>query len=141
MSFHVNSISVITPQCKEFALDVMQRSAPSRAGEILFAGVYNCRKISGSASWSQHSYGNAVDMFAHEADLERIADNAVRQATEKTWANRGDEQPVHYVIWREGENGIWSPERGWHNYSGYHPPTHVHVDFLPERNGRPSCAS
>ncbi len=147
MSFAVNSISTITPQCRAFVLPigdvrggVMQRSAPSRNGKILFAGVFNCRHISGSSSWSQHAFGNAVDLFAHEADLQAIAENVVRQATADTRANQGNHQPCHYVIWKEGAGGIWSPDRGWHTYTGFHPPTHVHVDFLPEREGTPPCA-
>lgn len=141
MTFPVNSTSVITPACKTFITDVYQRSSPSRRGLVLFAGVYNCRKISGSSSWSQHSWGNAADIFAHEADLEAIAHNVVLQRQQDTYANQGRRQPVHYVIWREGPGGIWSPTQGWHDYSGYHPPTHVHVDFDPFQTGTPPCAT
>jgi hypothetical protein len=140
MPFRVNSTSVITQPCHEWAFDVAQRSSPSRHGKILFAGVYNCRHISGSGSWSQHAWGNAIDEFAHAADLQAIAENAVLQATKKTFANRGKLVPIHYVIWQDGPRGIWSPDKGWHAYSGYHPPTHVHIDFLPEREGTPPCA-
>ena len=140
MTFPVNSVSAISKPCHEWAFDVAQRSWPSRHGLISFAGVFNCRHIAGSNSWSQHAFGNAIDEFADESNLEAIAHNAVLQATEKTFANRGVKQPVHYVIWKDGAGGIWSPDRGWHSYDGFHPPTHVHVDFLPEFEGTPPCA-
>jgi len=140
VTFKVNSTSTITRECHEFAFDVMQRSSPSRNGKILYAGVYNSRHIAGQSSWSQHAFGNAIDLFGHEADLDEIAHNVVLQRNESTYANRGDRQPVHYVIWKEGKGGIWSPTKGWHEYVGYHPPTHVHVDFDPLRTGRPPCA-
>lgn len=140
MNVPVNSTSVITSQCHHWAFDTMQRSHPARNGLVHFAGVFSCRRIANSSSWSQHAFGNAIDHFANEADLETIAMNFEIQATRKTFANRKVEAPIHYIIWKEGKGGIWSPDRGWHDYSGFHPATHVHVDFLPEREGTPSCA-
>ncbi len=137
-SFPVNSISIITLPCRRFSLDVMQRSGVAQKGLILFGGVYNCRKIAGSNSWSEHSFGNAVDLFCHEADMQQIGDAVVRQTTKTTKANGGMLVPVHYVIIT---GSVWTADRGWHPYTGYHPPTHVHVDFDPLHTGQtPACA-
>lgn len=137
--FPVNSTSVITPPCKRYALSVAQHSAVAKF--IQYAGVFNCRKIHGSDSWSQHAYGNAVDLFADASRLRRIANNIVAQATRTTWANKGKLVPVAHVIWATGEGGIWTPDRGWHSYDGYHPATHVHADFYPQGTGTPACAA
>lgn len=137
MSFPVRSTSTITPECAHFAFVVEQRSWPSRRRLIAAGGVFNCRHIVGSTSWSQHAWGNAIDLFAAFNKLDLIAENVVRQATRKTFANRGRLVPVHYII---VHHRVWTKERGWHPFTGTPHDTHVHVDFLPEREGRPPCA-
>ena len=134
MAFAVNSTSVQTDACKKF-VDVMKKS---NVGELITsAGVFNCKQIAGSTTFSQHSWGNAVDLMASGDDLERIAHNAVRQGTEKTKSNEGDLLPVDRVIFKER---IWRPNEGWSAYTGEPHTNHVHIDFRPAKTGRPPCA-
>ena len=90
-----------------------------------FAGAYVCKSIAGSGGTpSQHSYGNAVDIFFDTfQDQERVAAWAVAHA---------DEFSLEHVI--SGDR-IWTRGVGWHAYTGdYH--AHLHVDFNPQFSGR-----
>lgn len=141
MTFPLQSTSTTTPELRR-GMRVMQRTKVARL--IAYAGVFNCRRIAGSSSWSQHAWGNAGDLFpkppSADDDKQRdaIAHNVVRQATERTIANRGRRIAVAHVIDHDARR-IWEPGRGWHTYTG---PTgdHVHVDFAPNRTGTPPCA-
>lgn len=53
--------SPITLSC-EFARKVGEWTKNIGAKHITHAGGYNCRKIAGSMFYSQHSYGNAIDV-------------------------------------------------------------------------------
>ena len=64
MTFPINSTSVMTPAC-ERVCRVMQRVA--REGLISYGGVFSCRKIAGTNYWSQHAWGNALDLFPKTA--------------------------------------------------------------------------
>ena len=55
--------SPITLSCK-FARKVGEWAQDMGAQRIDHVGGYNCRKIAGSIFWSQHSYGNAIDVTA-----------------------------------------------------------------------------
>lgn len=142
MSFPVNSTSTITKPCRRFALRVIQRSKVAHL--ISHGGVYNCRKSSASSEvWSEHSWGNAVDLFPSpggDQDKKRaaIAHNAVLQATRRTIANRGRKVHIAHVIDHDARR-IWSYGIGWHYYGGSLG-NHVHVDFLPYKTGIPPCA-
>ncbi len=139
--FPVYSTSVITPAIRRVNRVLMRTRA---ARFVDHAGVYNCRRIAGSTTWSQHAWGNASDIFpradgalAAEA-CERIARTVVRNATRRTVANRGRRLRVAEVI--DHANGrIWTPSRGWHAYGGNRGP-HVHVSGAPLRTGTPPCA-
>ena len=135
MTFPVSSTSVQTAACARF-VRVMQRSNAEPL--IEHGGVYNCRTVAGSSTYSQHAWGNAIDLFAKQSkDLLAIADNAVLQATKRTKANRGRKLPVHRII---VQDKTWVKGAGWFGYGGvYH--THVHVDFEPNRYGVPPCAT
>lgn len=135
MSFQVNSVSTITAPCRRFALRVMQRSRVE--GSISYAGVFACRPIAGSSTWSQHSWGNAIDMFAAPEHLAVIAGNVVLQGTKRTKANHGRKIPLAHVIYKDR---IWTPGIGWHDFTGTYHGNHVHVDFLPYKTGKPPCA-
>ena len=97
----------------------LQRQFPE-----LVAGVWNCRKISGSSSWSQHSWGGAGDLThrdwgystnpAHQAYLDEVA----------AWLQ------LHRT-----ELSIWSYL--WRVASHY---DHIHVDFEPRGASTPPCA-
>lgn len=58
-----NFSSPITLSC-EFARKIGEWAADIDARHITHVGGYNCRKIAGSMFWSQHSYGNAIDVTA-----------------------------------------------------------------------------
>jgi hypothetical protein len=139
--FPIYSTSVQTPAIAR-VIRVMLRTKAARF--INHAGVYNCRRISGSTVWSQHAWGNAVDLFpkggSENADeaCERIARAVVRQATQRTVANRGRTLAVAEVIDHQAGR-IWTPSRGWREYGGTRHP-HVHVSGAPLRTGTPPCA-
>jgi hypothetical protein len=64
VTFPINSTSVMTPAC-ERVCRVMQRVA--REGLISYGGVFSCRKIAGTNYWSQHAWGNALDLFPKDS--------------------------------------------------------------------------
>ena len=75
-----------------------------------------CRKIAGSDRWSQHAYGNALDMYGTHAELEDLyqALQLIPTATEICYHHRG---------------GCTTPHTD-----------HLHVDALPRMRGTPACA-
>jgi len=147
MSFPVNSTSVQTAPCSRVAT-VMGRTkvGDGKTRIIAYAGCYVCKQISGSSSWSQHSWGNALDLFpvggkplaVIQAELRDIANAVVYQATHKTKANRFRKLDVAEVIDHDGRR-IWTPSQGWHSYGGT-AGAHVHVSAAPLKTGTPACA-
>jgi len=147
MTFPVNSTSVQTPPCSRVAA-VMGRTrvGSGKTRIISYAGCYVCKKISGSSSWSQHSWGNALDLFPVggkplaiiQAELRDIANAVVYQATHKTKANRFRKLEVAEVIDHDGRR-IWTPSQGWHDYGGT-TGAHIHVSAAPLKTGQPACA-
>jgi hypothetical protein len=140
--FPVYSTSVQTAAIKRLNR-VMQRAKVSP--KIDHAGVYNCRRINGSSSWSQHSFGNASDLFpkgstylAKKENCKRIAGAVVYQATHRTKANRFRKLKVSEVIDHENRR-MWTPLSGWRPYSGS-TGLHVHVSGAPKKYGTPGCA-
>lgn len=91
--------------------------------EPRFAGAYVCKNVSGTTTKSQHSYGNAVDIFFDTlAHQEEVARWAVAHA---------DELHLQTVI--SGDR-IWTRGEGWRDYGGdFH--SHLHVDFAPSQSG------
>lgn len=90
-----------------------------------FAGSYVCKDIAGSSTPSQHSYGNAVDIFfdsmTHQVDVFKAVE-------------RGD-APVAVAHAISGSR-IWEPGSGEQSYGGdYH--SHLHTDYIPQYSG--SC--
>lgn len=103
-----------------------------RFPRVVRTGVYNCRRIAGSSSWSQHAWGNAIDVFGPRFTLGRLARWAARRRVARRLG-------VQTVIWQDR---VWSAEtRSWSHYSGIPHVTHVHVDFAPRRYGTPPCAA
>lgn len=88
-----------------------------------FAGAYVCKKIVGSTQLSQHSHGNAVDVFVDTLDhQDRVADEAVVMR---------DQLSLGHLI---SKQRIWTPSQGWHQHLGeFH--GHLHGDFLPQFTG------
>lgn len=141
MSFPVNSTSVGTASIERFER-VMQRTKVGD-GTISYAGRYICKRISGSVSYSQHSWGNADDLFptlgGTQFKLRRIANAVVYQATHRTIANRWRKLEVAEVIDHDAGR-IWTPSQGWHPYGGT-TGAHIHVSAGPLMTGIPACAS
>lgn len=148
MSFPVNSTSIETDAIKR-VVRVLERAKVSRL--IASGGVYNCRTVSGSSTYSQHAWGNAIDLFPRsgavtkeefkgdvDKELRAIANAVVWQATHKTTANRGRKIPASQVI-DHNNRRIWTPADGWHLYTGT-TGAHVHVSGSPLRSGTPPCA-
>ena len=138
--FPVYSTSVITPPIERF-VRILGRAQVEPF--IHHAGVYNCRKIYGSTTWSQHAWGNSVDLFPNPEDnygeaCNRMAEAAVTQATKRTLANRGRKAELAEVIDHQNMQ-MWTPSSGWRDYGGTHG-AHVHVTGSPKRTGEPPCA-
>lgn len=98
-----------------------------RAYDPRYAGAYVCKRIAGSTTLSQHSYGNAVDFFFDSlTDQERVFEAVVRGDFTRVTGVR-----VAHAISRDR---IWNPDTGMQHYGGdYH--SHLHVDFLPQFSG------
>ena len=141
MSFPVFSTSVETDAIKRI-VRVVQRTKVAK--RIAQGQVFSCRKIAGSSTWSQHAWGNAVDLFpkgdieAHAAIRKAIANTVVWQATHRTVANRMQRLDVAEVINHDART-IWTPSGGWRTYSGS-TGDHVHVSGSPLKSGTPPCA-
>lgn len=97
-------------------------------------GIYNRRRIADSTSWSQHSWGNAVDITsppwmlkpplyssASEASQAKYADHMAYLDAVRRWITdvAGHVLP-RYVAWRR--------------YMHYN---HIHIDFHPKQTGIP----
>jgi len=136
MAFTVLSISTITAPVAR-AIKVAQRAKFSKY--IYQAGVYNCRKIDGTNTWSQHSWGNAVDLFTRSAlNNKRAANGIVYQTTHRTIANKFKKLDVYRVIDHENSRD-WVKGAGWTKYGGAKG-LHVHVEGDPVKTGTPPCA-
>jgi hypothetical protein len=147
LSFPVNSTSVQTAPCARVATVMGRTKVGSGDTRIIsYAGCYVCKQISGSSTWSQHSWGNALDLFPKpsrqqatvERELRAIADAVVYQATHLTKANRGRKLAVAEVIDHDAGR-IWTPSQGWHSYGGT-TGVHIHVSAAPLKTGIPPCA-
>lgn len=145
--FSINSTSVETAAIARVGR-VLRRAKVSRL--IASAGVFNCRTIAGTSTYSQHAWGNAIDLFPSSAgakvefqgnvnrELRAIADAVVMHTTKRTLANLGRKLAVSQVI-DHNNRRIWTPSEGWHTYTGALG-THVHVSGAPLRSGTPACA-
>jgi hypothetical protein len=91
-----------------------------------FAGSYVCKTIIGSGGQrSQHSYGNADDVFFGSLAQQDVVFMDIVHG----------KCPVR-VAHAISRNRIWEPGSGIHAYGGvYH--GHLHADFLPQYSG--SC--
>lgn len=94
-----------------YTSDVLSRFSGTSNG-----GVQECRKIANSNTWSQHAWGNAVDvMVPNLATGDRVY--------AWTLANKS-RYGLGSVLWRVKDH-----------YD------HVHVEGLPKQTGTPPCAS
>lgn len=92
---------------------------------------FSCRRVAGTWTWSQHAWGNALDIFASRDTMYAIS---------RFLARRSPRLPVQQVIYARQ---VWtSSSPYWHYYGGSNPHyDHVHVTGLPYRMGTPPCAS
>ena len=77
-------------------------------------GIYNCRKIAGSSSWSQHSWSNALDIGVPNRDY----GNQVNRWLEQ----RKGRLNIEHKLW-------WVAD----HYD------HIHMDWFPNHTGVPPC--
>lgn len=88
-------------------------------------GIYNCKKIQGSDSWSQHSWANALDIGGNEAYLNEIAADLLGQA-------RSKKLPIAQILWQK-ENILTGG-------SVYDHEDHIHISASPMFTGTPPCS-
>lgn len=97
--------------------------------EVLHIGTFNCRKIAGSNRLSQHSFGNAIDIWGFEDN--NGADYILERDWEHNTANpQGAKAKLLYEIGQEMYarkifNIVLTP-----NYNSAHD-NHFHVDLTP----------
>ena len=96
-------------------------------------GIFNCRPIAGSSSWSQHAWGNAED-FSHDG---------VAAAEAERWFNANRTKlPIAELI---GRGKIWTKARASEGFralssSANQHHDHWHVSAEPLGSGTPPCA-
>ena len=89
-----------------------------------FAGSYVCKTIIGSGGVrSQHSYGNAVDIF--------FSSIAQQESVFRDVTNGKAPVRVAHAI---SLSRIWEPGVGIHTYTGERH-YHLHTDYLPQYSG------
>lgn len=145
MALSLVSTSRITTRCKRFCT-VMGRTLV--AGKITEGQVFACKDNGpGFSGWSQHAYGNAVDLMCAYGDVSLVAAVAIKQATKRTLVNGFRKVPAHVIIFHQS---CWTSEQPYiHPYTGLAHDNHVHVDFKSEAPhpvvgsymvGTPRCA-
>lgn len=110
-----------TPNAQHIQDDLLARFPQLRAG------AWDCRRIAGSLTWSQHAYtevrpgadyeGNAVDVFGPVS----ILDQAVE------YLKAAYPTVIAHLLWRVKDHG---PQ---------YPPVHFHFDTWPQGTGTPPC--
>jgi len=66
----------------------------------------NCRKIAGSATWSQHAWANGADLFASKIVLNQVAEDLrrVEGVAHVLWQVAGHFDHVHFDTWPQGSS-------------------------------------
>lgn len=110
-----------TPAATQFEAVLSERFPGIRFGRV------NCRKISGSDWWSQHSWNNARDIYPPK-DIPYLTSNdgAYRAWLDEVWdfiEENYDELNIRVKLWQV---------RSHYN--------HIHVDFWPRGWATPPCA-
>jgi len=87
------------------------------------AGEWNCRKISGSSTWSQHSWGNALDLYHVGWKYEVSARNKAFLDPIHQWLKTyRHELSIRTLLWQTRDHF-----------------NHIHVDGWPKGYGNPPC--
>ena len=115
----------MTAPTREIA--AIKSAVEARFPSVVDGGIYNCRRIAGSSTWSQHAHANAWDIFgpgrsdgpADQALLDQVYAYLIRQ--------RGT-LPVGTVCWKHHGGCSAAAHQD-----------HIHVEG-PKRRGTPVCA-
>lgn len=107
------------------AIDIIVGTVTSKFGNIPIWGIYLCRHIANSSSWSQHAWANAVDFGGDTGRLNNAAYYLLDLA-------RKNYVPASQILWR-GRNLLSGS-----SISGHY--EHIHVSGEPLRTGTPPCA-
>lgn len=102
------------PYCTPAIADVWRAVWGEFGSRISSWGIFNCRKISGSTTYSQHAWANAWDIRGTTSTLEDVA---------RYLNNNKSRLGIANILWRVPNH-----------YD------HVHVDCHPTRTGVPPCA-
>lgn len=110
---------------------------------VTHVGIYVCKETVGTDLFSAHSFGDAGDfMLKEEAQgdwqREQIAQRMIRDATKRTWANRGVKTNLEFLVWGDKQ---WTREGGVRPYTGVFHGNHLHAgcSFSVE-SPKPLCA-
>ena len=93
--------------------------------DVTFLGAYVCKRILGTFTMSQHSYGNALDFG-------RSSMSQLVQLANFLYEKRDELDLQHIIV----DDRIWTRGVGWSHYGGARH-YHVHIDFTPQKSG--SC--
>ncbi len=87
-------------------------------------GQWNCRPISGTDIWSQHSWGNALDLVHEDYGYSRNPDHQAELDLVFEWLQANSEAlSIRLILWRR---------------SGHY--DHIHIDGWPTGYETPPCA-
>ncbi len=98
------------------SVDIIVGTAVLKFPTLKNLGIFNCRYIRGTTTWSQHAWGNAVDFGGSTELLDAVADY-LNTLKEKGYI------PLGTLLWRVPDHY-----------------THIHAEGLPKMTGTPPCA-
>lgn len=88
-------------------------------------GIYNCRHIKDSTTWSQHAWANGLDIGGDIIYLNTIALDLLKQA-------RAGTLPIAQILWKQ--KNLMS------GGAVYDHTDHIHISGDPMSTGTPPCA-
>lgn len=112
----------------KWVFDVLRDTFPD-----LYGGGYNCRKISGSTKYSQHSWPNALDLtnvnYGYSTDP---VNQAYLDDVQAFLLKNREALSLKILLWRGKSWFTGNTVRGHQN--------HIHIDFWPTGYSPPPCA-
>lgn len=109
------------------AIDLIVGTVVQRFPSVGNLGIQVCKRIAGSSSWSQHSWGNGVDFGGWGGPWGSA-----------TWIANLDAVNAYVArLWTDGILPV--AQLGWRNWPNHYP-GHIHVSGSPMRSGTPECA-
>jgi len=137
--FPVESTSVETARCARM-IRVQQRHRVSGQA-IRVASVFACRFTAGTTLYTAHAEGDAADFMlagGHTPqELQRVADQVVRDGTKRTVRNRFRRTEVVFVSVGDQQ---WVRGQGWSHYDRVAHTSHVHAGCSFSTRTKPRCA-